>query len=213
MSNIVKLQEAIHTALTVVAGKGAAAKSAKGEAVAACRKVAAEGAALGFGYETVGKVWQAVAKLEKRPAGTWKPYTKHVQGFVILAAAGTDLETGGKEGKPVKQADAVEAYKIATTPQAVLDEAARINAAVSLFRLRITADKEATKKYGWTAPDAKTVSELLDMLPAHPSESEDVTEKTTKADKEAIEAAAMLAALAAELDESEAQPARTGTEG
>lgn len=212
MSNIVKLQEAIHTALSVVAGKGAAAKSAKGEAVAACRKVAAEGAALGFGYETVGKVWQAVAKLEKRPAGTWKPYTKHVQGFVILAAAGTDLETGGKDGKPVKQADAVEAYKLATTPQAVLDEAARINAAVSLFRLRISGD--TVTGFDWAKPDADTVSELLDMLPAHPSESEDVTEKVTKADKEAIEAAAMLAALSAEMaDESEAQPARNGTEG
>ena len=212
MSNIVKLQEAIHTALTVVAGKGAAAKSAKGEAVAACRKVAAEGAALGFGYETVGKVWQAVAKLEKRPAGTWKPYTKHVQGFVILAASGTDLETGGKDGKPVKQADAVEAFKLATTPQAVLDEAARINAAVSLFRLRISGD--TVTGFDWAKPDADTVSELLDMLPAHPSESADVTEKVTKADKEAQEAAAMLAALSAEMaDESEAQPARNGTEG
>ena len=212
MSNIVKLQEAIHTALSVVAGKGAAAKTAKGEAVAACRKVAAEGAALGFGYETVGKVWQAVAKLEKRPAGTWKPYTKHVQGFVILAASGTNLETGGKDGKPVKQADAVEAYKLATTPQAVLDEAARINAAVALFRLRISGD--TVTGFDWAKPDADTVNELLDMLPAHPTESDDVTEKVTKADKEAQEAAAMLAALSAEMaDEGEAQPARNGTEG
>lgn len=212
MQKIEMLTGAVSAALANIASKAATAKTAKGDVVAACRKVAAEGAALGFDYETIGKVWQAVAKLEKRPAGTWKPYTKHVQGFVILAAAGTDLETGGKDGKPVKQADAVEAYKLATTPQAVLDEAARINAAVSLFRLRIAGD--TVTGFDWAKPDADTVNELLDMLPAHPSESEDVTEKVTKADKEAQEAAAMLAALADELDDgSEAQPARTGTEG
>lgn len=211
MSNIVKLQGAVSAALANIAGKAATAKTAKGDVVAACRKVAAQGAELGFDHETVGKVWQAVAKLEKRPSGTWKPYTKHVQGFVILAASGTDLETGGKDGKPVKQADAVEAFKLATTPQAVLDEMARINAAVSLFRLRIGGD--TVTGFDWAKPDAVLVADILLLLPAHPTESEDVTEKATKADKEAQEAAAMLAALAAELDESEAQPARTGTEG
>ena len=210
MQKIELLTGAVSAALAVVSGKGAAAKSAKGEAVAACRKVAAQGAELGFDHETVGKVWQAVAKLEKRPSGTWKPYTKHVQGFVILSASGVNLETS-HDGKPATQADAVEAYKVATTPQAVLDEAARISAAVSLFRLRIGG--ETVTGFDWAKPDAGTVAELLEMLPAHPTESEDVTEKATKADKVAAEGAAEIAAIAAALGEGEVQPARTGTEG
>ena len=211
MQKIELLTGAVSAALAVVAGKGAAAKSAKGEAVAACRKVAAQGAELGFDHETVGKVWQAVAKLEKRPSGTWKPYTKHVQGFVILSASGVNLETM-HDGKPAKQSDAVEAYKVATTPQAVLDEVARINAAVSLFRLRIGG--EAVKGFDWTKPDAVLVADILLLLPAHPTESEDVTEKVTKADKEAQEAAETLRALADAMGATgEVQPARTGTEG
>lgn len=211
MQKIEQLTGAVSAALAIVSSKGAAAKSAKGEAVAACRKVAAEGASLGFDYETIGKVWQAVAKLEKRPSGTWKPYTKHVQGFVILSASGVNLETM-HDGKPAKQGDALEAYKVATTPQAVLDEVARINAAVSLFRLRIGGD--TVTGFDWEKPDAALVADILLLLPAHPTEAVDVTEKVTKADKEALEAAETLKALADALgDTGEVQPARTGTEG
>lgn len=210
MQKIKLLTGAVSAALARIEREGAAAKSAKGEVVAACRKVAAEGAALGFDHETVGKAWQAVAKLEKRPAGTWKPYTKHVQGFVILSASGVNLETS-HDGKPATQADAVEAYKVATTPQAVLDEVARINAAVSLFRLRIGGD--TVEGFDWAKPDAVLVADILLLLPAHPTESKDVTEKATKADKIAAEGAAEIAAIAAALGEGEVQPARTGTEG
>ncbi len=210
MQKIELLTGAVSAALAVVSGKGAAAKSAKGEAVAACRKVAAQGAELGFDHETVGKVWQAVAKLEKRPSGTWKPYTKHVQGFVILSASGVNLETS-HDGKPATQADAVEAFKLATTPEAVLAEMERISDACKLFRLRIGGD--TVEGFDWTKPDAVLVADILLLLPAHPTESEDVTEKATKADKVAAEGAAEIAAIAAALGEGEVQPARTGTEG
>lgn len=216
MNKIQELQVAVSAALAVMGKATQAGKNAKGEAVAAVRTVAATAAASGIPHDVAGKVWQAVAKVERRPSGTWKPYTKHVQGFTILAAQGKDLNTG-KEGKPFTQADAVEAFKVATTPQAVLDELQRITDAVATFRKRIGGD--AVEGFDWQRPDADTVAELLEMLPAHPSEAEDVTAKTdSKADREAAAANAELAALLesdAEADESgEAEPAqRTGTDG
>ena len=203
MNKIQELQVAVSAALAVMGKATQAGKNAKGEAVAAVRTVAATAAASGIPHDVAGKVWQAVAKVERRPSGTWKPYTKHVQGFTILASAGKNLETG-KEGKPYTQADAVEAFKVATTPQAVLDELQRITDAVALFRKRIGG--EQVEGFDWQRPDADTVAELLEMLPAHPSEAEDVTAKTdSKADREAAAANAELAALLesdAEADES-----------
>lgn len=203
MNKIQALQVAVSAALAVMGKATQAGKNAKGEAVAAVRAVAKEAAESGIPHDVAGKVWQAVAKVERRPSGTWKPYTKHVQGFTILAAQGKDLDTG-KDGKAFTQADAVEAFKIATTPQAVLDEATRISDAVSLFRKRIGGDP--VEGFDWQRPDADTVAELLEMLPVHPSEAEDVTAKTdSKADREAAAANAELAALLesdAEADES-----------
>ena len=212
MNKIQALQVAVSAALAVMGKATQAGKNAKGEAVAAVRAVAKEAAESGIPHDVAGKVWQAVAKVERRPSGTWKPYTKHVQGFTILASAGKNLETG-KDGKAFTQADAVEAFKIATTPQAVLDELQRITDAVALFRKRIGGD--AVEGFDWQRPDAGTVAELLEMLPAHPSEAEDVTAKTdSKANREAAAANAELAALLesdAEADdtgeESEAEPA------
>ena len=212
MNKIQELQVAVSAALAVMGKATQAGKNAKGEAVAAVRTVAATAAASGIPHDVAGKVWQAVAKVERRPSGTWKPYTKHVQGFTILAASGKNLDTG-KDGKAFTQADAVEAFKVATTPQAVLDELQRITDAVACFRKRIGGD--AVEGFAWQRPDADTVAELLEMLPAHPSEAEDVTAKAdSKADREAAAANAELAALLesdAEVDESEeseAEPAR-----
>lgn len=209
MNKIQVLQAACSAALDIVASKTAAGKTAKGEVVAAVRGVATLAAHEGVPHDVAGKVWQAVAKVERRPSGTWKPYTKHVQGFTILAAQGKDLFTGN-DGKAFTQADAVEAFKIATTPQAVLDELQRISDAVATFRKRIGGD--AVEGFDWERPSADTVAELLEMLPAHPSEAEDVTAKTeSKADKEAAAANAELAALlgmdADDSEESEAEPA------
>lgn len=175
MNKIQVLQAACSAALDIVASKTAAGKTAKGEVVAAVRGVATLAAHEGVPHEVAGKVWQAVAKVERRPSGTWKPYTKHVQGFTILAAQGKDLFTGN-DGKAFTQADAVEAFKIATTPQAVLDELQRITDAVALFRKRIGG--EPVEGFDWTRPSADDVAEVLAMLPAHPSEASDVTETT-----------------------------------
>lgn len=216
MNKIQVLQVAVSEALAVMGKATQAGKAAKGEAVAAVRNVAKQAAENGIPHDVAGKVWQAVAKIERRPSGTWKPYTKHVQGFTILAAQGKDLDTG-KDGKAFTQADAVEAFKVATTPQAVLDELQRITDAVACFRKRIGGD--AVEGFDWERPSADTVAELLEMLPAHPSEAEDVTTKTeSKADKEAAAANAELAALldmdADDSEESDAEPAqRTGTVG
>ena len=212
MNKIQALQVAVSAALAVMGKATQAGKNAKGEAVAAVRTVAATAAASGIPHDVAGKVWQAVAKVERRPSGTWKPYTKHVQGFTILAASGKNLDTG-KDGKAFTQADAVEAFKIATTPQAVLDELQRITDAVACFRKRIGGD--AVEGFDWQRPDADMVAEILEMLPAHPSEAEDVTAKAdSKAAREAAAANAELAALlesdaeADESEESEAEPAR-----
>ena len=212
MNKIQELQVAVSAALAVMGKATQAGKSAKGEAVAAVRAVAKTAAESGIPHDVAGKVWQAVAKVERRPSGTWKPYTKHVQGFTILAASGKDLNTG-KDGKAYTQADAVEAFKVATTPQAVLDELQRITDAVATFRKRIGGD--AVEGFDWVRPDADMVAEILEMLPAHPSEAEDITAKAdSKADREAAAANAELAALLesdAEADESEesaAEPAR-----
>lgn len=190
MNKIQELQVAVSAALAVMGKATQAGKNAKGEAVAAVRTVAATAAASGIPHDVAGKVWQAVAKVERRPSGTWKPYTKHVQGFTILAASGKDLNTG-KDGKPYTQADAVEAFKVATTPQAVLDELQRITDAVACFRKRIGGD--AVEGFDWQRPDADTVAELLEMLPAHPSEASDVTETTVP--KSVTEGQAELAEL------------------
>ena len=214
MNKIQALQVAVSAALAVMGKATQAGKSAKGEAVAAVRAVAKEAAESGIPHDVAGKVWQAVAKVERRPSGTWKPYTKHVQGFTILAAQGKNLDTG-KDGKAFTQADAVEAFKVATTPEAVLQELARITDAVATFRKRIGGD--AVEGFDWQRPDADTVAELLEMLPSHPSEAEDVIAKTdSKADREAAAANAELAELlsigseAGETGaiESEAEPAR-----
>ena len=173
MNKIQALQVAVSAALAVMGKATQAGKNAKGEAVAAVRAVAKEAAESGIPHDVAGKVWQAVAKVERRPSGTWKPYTKHVQGFTILAASGKDLDTG-KDGKAFTQADAVEAFKVATTPQAVLDELQRISDAVATFRKRIGGDP--VTGHAWQRPDAATVAELLEMLPAHPTEAADVTE-------------------------------------
>ena len=175
MNKIQALQVAVSAALAVMGKATQAGKSAKGEAVAAVRAVAKEAAESGIPHDVAGKVWQAVAKVERRPSGTWKPYTKHVQGFTILAASGKNLDTG-KDGKAFTQADAVEAFKVATTPQAVLDELQRITDAVALFRKRIGGD--AVEGFDWSRPSADDVAEVLAMLPAHPSEAADVTETT-----------------------------------
>ena len=193
MNKIQELQVAVSAALAIMGKATQAGKNAKGEAVAAVRTVAATAAASGIPHDVAGKVWQAVAKVERRPSGTWKPYTKHVQGFTILAASGKDLNTG-KDGKAFTQADAVEAFKVATTPQAVLDELQRITDTVATFRKRIGGD--AVEGFDWSRPSADDVAEVLAMLPAHPSEAEDVTAKTdSKADREAAAANAELAAL------------------
>lgn len=216
MNKIQELQAAVSEALAIMGKATQAGKTAKGEAVAAVRNVAKQAAENGIPHDVAGKVWQAVAKIERRPSGTWKPYTKHVQGFTILAAQGKDLDTG-KDGKAYTQADAVEAFKFATTPQAVLDELQRITDAVACFRKRIGGD--AVEGFDWERPSADTVAELLEMLPAHPSEAADVTAKTeSKADKEAAAANAELAELlsmdADDSEESDAEPAqRTGTDG
>lgn len=209
MNKIQVLQAAVSEALAVMGKATQAGKAAKGEAVAAVRNVAKQAAENGIPHDVAGKVWQAVAKVERRPSGTWKPYTKHVQGFTILAASGKNLDTG-KDGKAFTQADAVEAFKIATTPQAVLDEATRISDAVSLFRKRIGGDP--VEGFDWSRPSADDVAEVLAMLPAHPSEASDVTETTVP--KSVTEGQAELADLYqldlegdAEADESEAEPA------
>ena len=199
MNKIQELQVAVSAALAVMGKATQAGKSAKGEAVAAVREVAKTAAESGIPHDVAGKVWQAVAKVERRPSGTWKPYTKHVQGFTILAAQGKDLNTG-KDGKAFTQADAVEAFKVATTPQAVLDELQRITDAVATFRKRIGGD--AVEGFDWQRPDADTVSELLEMLPAHPSEASDVTETTVP--KSVTEGQAELAEL---FQLGEAEPA------
>lgn len=210
MNKIQVLQAACSAALDIVASKTAAGKTAKGEVVAAVRGVATLAAHEGVPHDVAGKVWQAVAKVERRPSGTWKPYTKHVQGFTILAAQGKDLFTGN-DGKAFTQADAVEAFKIATTPQAVLDELQRITDAVACFRKRIGGD--AVKGFDWERPSADTVAELLEMLPAHPTEAADVTETTipksvTEGQSELAELYQLKLEGDAEADESEAEPAR-----
>ena len=205
MNKIQVLQAACSAALDVVASKTAAGKTAKGEVVAAVRGVATLAAHEGVPHDVAGKVWQAVAKVERRPSGTWKPYTKHVQGFTILAAQGRDLFTGN-DGKPYTQADAVEAFKIATTPQAVLDELQRITDAVALFRKRIGGD--AVEGFDWSRPSADDVAEILAMLPAHPTEAADVTETTVpKSVTEGQAELAELLSMGSEAGESEAEPA------
>jgi len=211
MNKIQVLQVAVSEALAVMGKATQAGKSAKGEAVAAVRSVAKQAAENGIPHDVAGKVWQAVAKIERRPSGTWKPYTKHVQGFTILAASGKNLDTGN-DGKAFTQADAVEAFKIATTPQAVLNELQRITDAVACFRKRIGGD--AVEGFDWERPSADTVAELLEMLPAHPTEAADVTETTVP--KSVTEGQTELAELYqlklegdAEADESgEAEPAQ-----
>lgn len=209
--NIQELRESIAIALRALGTNTATAKTAKGEAVAIVRDIANKSHEAGLNYEQAGKLWKATAKLENVPTGTWKPYTKHVQGFVALIDSGKDIETGN-DGKPYTQAQAVEAYKVATTPANVLAEMERISEAAKLFRLRIGG--EPMEGFDWTRPDAGTVAELLEMLPAHPSETKDVTAevvKPTKAQKERAEGAELLAELEAALSVQPAQS--TGTEG
>ena len=218
MNKLQELQVAVSAALAVMGKATQAGKIAKGEAVAAVRSVAKQAAENGIPHDVAGKVWQAVAKIEQRPSGTWKPYTKHVQGFTILAASGKDLDTGN-DGKAFTQAQAVEAFKVATTPQAVLDELQRITDAVACFRKRIGGDP--MEGFDWERPSADTVAELLEMLPAHPSEAADVTETTIpKSVTEGQVELAELYQLELESDagddseESDAEPAqRTGTDG
>ena len=209
MNKIQVLQVAVSEALAVMGKATQAGKSAKGEAVAAVRNVAKQAAENGIPHDVAGKVWQAVAKVERRPSGTWKPYTKHVQGFTILAAQGKDLDTGN-DGKAFTQAQAVEAFKVATTPQAVLDELQRITDAVACFRKRIGGD--AVEGFDWQRPSADDVAEVLAMLPAHPTEAADVTETTvpksvTEGQAELAELLSMGSEAGDTSEESEAEPA------
>lgn len=212
MNKLQELQVAVSAALAIMGKATQAGKTAKGEAVAAVRSVAKQAAENGIPHDVAGKVWQAVAKIEQRPSGTWKPYTKHVQGFTILAASGKDLDTGN-DGKAFTQAQAVEAFKVATTPQAVLDELQRITDAVACFRKRIGGD--AVEGFDWQRPSADDVAEVLAMLPAHPTEAADVTETTIP--KSVTEGQAELADLyqlelesdaGDDSEESDAEPAQ-----
>lgn len=174
------------------------AKQAKGELVAEVRKLATIASEAGVTAPTAVADFTAAATLAEVPQGTIDVYRGALYGFITLADSGVDIETGGKNNKPVTIAQARDAMEEATTAPEVLEARKEDERLLKLFKARaFGAEVEGSD---WTRPSRDQLQAMLDLLAPHPSEvvtttadgnstaDADTAPKETKRERKAREA-------------------------